>query len=80
MERISLKVILDDDHVGKTLAIRAVLEKRGLEVTDCLPEIGVIFGTAEEEKVEELRHVEGVAEARREVIYHVPPIDSDVPH
>ncbi len=79
MTKIQMKVTLDDAHAGKTDALTEELKTLGVEVDTCLPAIGVVFGTGEEDLLPAVRRLEGVIDAQKEQSYHVPPMSEDTP-
>lgn len=70
---ISIKVIVDEAHQGQTEAVCAALRSLGMRVETAMPEIGVIFGAAEESLLPRVAMAEGVLSAAPEGRFHVPP-------
>ena len=79
MRKVDVKVVIDDAHLGAQDAVRAAVAAAGLQVEQCIPEIGTIFGSAEEAVVERLRDVDGVLQAQSEATYALPPLDPETP-
>jgi hypothetical protein len=79
MAKIAIKVILDSAHMGQTEAFCASLSELGLKVETAMPEIGVIFGLAEESLLPKLAAAEGVERATAEGAVELPPPSGKVP-
>ncbi|MEM7319447.1 MAG: hypothetical protein AAF408_10560 [Pseudomonadota bacterium] len=79
MAKVTVKVVVDDAHVNNSDMLEGKLRALGLEIEEIIPEIGVVFGTAEEESMEQLRALDGVAKAEPEQTYQLPPFKDDIP-
>ncbi len=79
MSRVSIKIVLDADHLARQGDVCARIRSLGVTIEEVIPEIGAIFGSAEEDAMERIRAVEGVQQAGSEAGYHLPPIGSDQP-
>ena len=79
MAWISIKVVVDAAHVAQTEAVCAELQSLGMRVETTMPEIGVIFGAAEESLLPAVSRAEGVLAADREGEMRVPPVSGHVP-
>jgi hypothetical protein len=79
MAKISVKVIVDNAHMGQTKALCASLTRMGMTVETTMPEIGVIFGSAEESLLPKLSSAKGVERATVESAIHLPPRDGKLP-
>lgn len=79
MAEISIKVVIDDAHLDQTETLSHRCEELGLHVQTVIPEIGTIFGTADESLLDKLCNLEGVENATTERGYQLPPMSEDVP-
>lgn len=79
MPKVAMKVVVDDAHLESVGDLEKKLRDLGVEVEDVIPEIGVVFGSAEDEVVEKVRNLKGVARAEKEHTYRVPPMSEDTP-
>lgn len=78
MSMVDVKVVIDDAHLGAQDQVRAAVAAMGLNIETCIPEIGTIFGSADESVVPRLRLVDGVQQARSETRFSLPD-DSEAP-
>ena len=76
--RTDIVVAIEGEHLERLGAVAEELRSAGMEVGAVMDELGVVSGSVEQEKIERLSAVKGVAsvEAAREV--HIPPPDSPV--
>lgn len=59
-------VTVDDAHVSTIQSVAAALRSAGLQVSNVLPTGGIITGEVEQEKMDGLRAVSGVADVERD--------------
>lgn len=78
MARVDVNVAVDDEHSASLPRTAAELAARGLVVTATLDQLGVVLGSADPDRLDALRAVEGVlsVEAARDV--GVGPPDAPV--
>ncbi len=76
MRKVSLSVA--DDHMDRFPQVVEDAKAAGLDVGEELELIGVVNGSIDDERVEELRHVPGVAYVEEERIFEIPPPDSTI--
>ncbi len=76
MAEIQIKVTVDEAHLGRTLRLSRSLARIGMKVETTMPEIGVIFGSAEESLLPKVSATRGVLTVAPEAAYHVPPPDA----
>lgn len=79
MSRLQYAVVIDDSHVSATAEIAGKLSEQGFSVESVAPEIGAIYGSAEEALIPKLRAVQGVEEVRPEESVQLPPFSSSTP-
>jgi hypothetical protein len=75
MSTIAIKVTVDADHIGMTDQMCQSLTQLGMVVESTFPEIGVIFGSADEALIPKMKEIEGVTEAVPERTMGVLPHD-----
>ncbi|WP_160010950.1 hypothetical protein [Rhizobium sp. 18055] len=79
MSRLSYAVVIDDNHFDETSAIAETISRQGFKVDRVLPEIGAIYGSAEEALVGRLRDIAGVEEVRESRDIQMPPFREGIP-
>ncbi len=79
MSRLSYAVVIDDDHVDETNSIAETISRQGFKVESVMPDIGAIYGSAEETIVGRLRAIEGVEEVRESHDVEAPPFREGIP-
>lgn len=79
MSDVTLKIVLDEAHVGKAHDVCRELEAAGLRIEESILAIGVIFGTIDSKNVARVKRTSGVAEAEPEAGYQLPPFDGELP-
>jgi hypothetical protein len=69
MAKVRLSVSISDSHMGRISDVAAAAERAGMEVEQQLPQIGVLTGTIEQDRLQALQRVPGVqhVEEEREV-------------
>jgi hypothetical protein len=73
MARIAVKVVIDAAHLGAQEAVVSAVAAIGLRVEQCIPEIGAIYGSGEDDGlVDRLRAVDGVLQAQAEAGVALP--------
>ena len=80
MPIVNLSVVVADDHLPrpKFSAVVRRLKRAGLHVDSQLNEVGVLTGSADTAKVEELRRTKGVSAVEVERGVQIAPPDSAV--
>jgi hypothetical protein len=73
MTEIQIKVTVDEAYMGSMLRLRRSLTRIGMKVETTMPEIGVIFGSAEESLLPRVSAARGVLTVAAEATYHVAP-------
>ena len=79
MSRLSYAVVVDDNHFDETRSIAETISRQGFKVESVMPEIGAIYGSAEENIVNRLRAIEGVEEVREAHDIQMPPFGEGIP-
>ncbi len=79
MPRVPVKVVLDTAHLNDQAAVCRAVSDAGLQVEQVIPEIGAIYGSAEEASVDRIGRIDGVLRAQRERGYQLPPFSPHIP-
>ena len=79
MRKVQFSVVVDESHVDLTDEIAGKLTEQGFDVEEVAPEIGTIFGSAEEGLTPQLRSIEGIEDIRPEETVNLPPLSSKIP-
>ena len=78
MSKVNLLVSVDDEHLGRFSEVVKGLEDAGMDVEQELEGTGVVTGSIDSEKVEQLRKVEGVSHIEEPRQFQIAPPDSDI--
>jgi UDP-N-acetylmuramate-alanine ligase len=78
VSKVNLLVSVDDEHLDRFSEVVKGLEDAGMDVEQELEETGVITGSIDSEKVEQLRKVEGVSHVEESRQFQIAPPDSDI--
>lgn len=79
MSMVYVKVVVDSAHMHNQDIVRQGVSAAGMIVDRTIPEIGAMFGSADESRIEFLQRVEGVLRAQPEGGCQLPPLDPDIP-
>jgi hypothetical protein len=79
MSRLSYAVVVDDNHFDETSAIAETISRQGFKVESVMPEIGAIYGSAEEAIVGRLRDIEGIEDVRESHDIQMPRFHEGIP-
>ncbi|NOJ59486.1 ketohydroxyglutarate aldolase [Arthrobacter sp. 260] len=75
---MNFTVTVQDSHRSEIQDVAERLRARGLEVDRVLEAVGMITGSAPEDRQAELEAVDGVSSVDGEVRFLLPPPDSDI--
>jgi hypothetical protein len=78
MAKIRLSVGVDDSHLQRMGEVAKAARHAGMEVEQQLGDLGVLTGSIDEEKLDALRRIPGVAHVERERDVRIPPPGSPV--
>lgn len=78
MPKVKLSVSVDDQHMSKFSEVVKRVEKAGMKVDEKHPDIGVVNGSIEKDKIDSLRKVDGVQHVEEEREVRISPPESDV--
>jgi hypothetical protein len=78
MARISVSLSVSDDRIDQFPEVVDRAREAGLDVWQELDLIGVVSGSIDEERLEELRRIPGVAAVEPEREFQIPPPDSEI--
>lgn len=73
-----ISVTVDEEHLSHMSNVAEMLEQSGMQVEQVLSGVGIITGTAPEERKPALESVEGVASIDEELQVRIPSPDQDV--
>ncbi|MBE0011430.1 ketohydroxyglutarate aldolase [Arthrobacter sp. AET 35A] len=76
--QMNFTVTVQDSHRSEIQDVAERLRARGLEVDRVLEAVGMITGSAPEDRQAELEAVDGVLSVDGEVRFLLPPPDSDI--
>ena len=79
MRKVQFSVVVDESHVNLTDEIAGKLTEQGFDVEEVAPEIGTIYGSADEGLAPQLRTIQGIEEIRPEETVDLPPFSAKVP-
>ncbi|MDQ4049339.1 MAG: ketohydroxyglutarate aldolase [Actinomycetota bacterium] len=77
-ERTEVVVSVKDEHLERLGAVAEELRSAGMAVGEVMDELGVVSGSIDAAKMEELSAVTGVANVERSREVRIPPPDSPV--
>ncbi|WP_414585011.1 ketohydroxyglutarate aldolase [Scytonema sp. PCC 10023] len=78
MSQVNLVISVDDEHKNQILEVMENLQAIGMKVEQSMPQIGVIVGSIDSTKVEEVSAVEGVAAVETSRSFQIAPPESDI--
>lgn len=78
MPKISVSIAVDDAYADQILTVVERLQAMGMEVEQTLPNIGVISGSIDADRVNRLYQVAGVQHIESAQNYQLPSPDADV--
>jgi len=73
-----ITVTVSDDHLGRIDEVAAALRTNGMQVRQVHGRIGMISGSAPDDRRQSLRAVDGVEAVEDEASFQLPPPDSPV--
>lgn len=77
-ERTEVVVSVEDEHLERLSAVAEELRSAGMAVGEVMDELGIVSGSIEPGKMEDLSAVTGVASIERSREVGIPPPDSPV--
>jgi hypothetical protein len=78
MPKVSVSVSVDDEHLDRFADVVEACKKAGLSVEQRLDAIGVMTGSIDSAKVEQLHKVKGVADVEGARRFQLAPPESDI--
>lgn len=75
---VEVVVSIDEQHLQSMAAVTQRLRAAGMQIDETMEAIGTVAGRIPSEQLEELDHIDGVAQIERSSTFQVPPPDSDV--
>jgi hypothetical protein len=71
-------VSVEDSHLERMPAVVDELKARGLEVKRSMPALGVVSGSADQDRLASLQEIEGVRSVEEERSVGIPPPDAPI--
>lgn len=78
MSKVEVSVSVDDTHLNQIEQISQQLRQSGMDVKQTLSSIGVINGSIESDRLDNLTQIEGVRSVERQQGYQLPPPSSPI--
>lgn len=78
MSKVDLLVSIDDTHLDRFPEVVESIKDAGMDVEQQLEGIGVVTGSIDSEKIEQLHKVEGVSHVEESRQFQIAPPDSDI--
>ena len=75
---VSISVTVDDEHLARIGDVAAGLRANGMQVDQVLDQLGVISGSAPEDRQQSLQAVAGVKSVEASHHFQIPPPDAPV--
>lgn len=66
MPEVGVLVSVTDDHLDRLLEVSEQLQSRGMRVNQLLDQLGIITGSIDSTKIDDLQNVEGVSHVEQE--------------
>jgi hypothetical protein len=76
MSRVKVSVCIQDDHIDQIGQVSDSLRSSGMDIEQTMPNIGIISGSIEAQKVDQLHKIAGVDTVELEQSYQLPPPNS----
>jgi hypothetical protein len=76
MSRVKVSVGIQDDHIDRIGQVSDSLRSFGMDIEQTMPNIGMITGSIEAQKVDQLHQIAGVDAVELEQTYQLPPPNS----
>lgn len=78
MSKIKISISVDDTHLSQIEQVSRQLQSSGMSVEQTLSSIGVISGSISNDRLDDLKKIEGVKNIEPQENYQLAPPDSDV--
>lgn len=78
MTQIKLSVLVEDSFLSKFDEIVEKIKAAGMNVEYALRITGIITGEADEQKINQLNNIAGIAKIEEQRPYQIVPPDSDI--
>ena len=78
MALVNVIISIDDEHLAEITSVAEILQQAGFELDQILDLLGIISGTCEENRLNDLRQISGVAAVEIDQNYQLSPPDSAV--
>ncbi|HLP92301.1 MAG TPA: ketohydroxyglutarate aldolase [Nostocaceae cyanobacterium] len=78
MSNVNLTVAVEENYMSQILEVAENLRSTGMNVEQILDQIGVISGSCDSDKMQDITQVPGVSHVEIDREYQLPPPDSDL--
>ena len=78
MTKVRLSLSISDSHMDRIDEVAAAATRAGMTVEQRLPDLGVLTGEIDRDKLVRLRQVDGISDVEEERTVRIPPPDSPV--
>jgi hypothetical protein len=78
MPAVRVSITVDDAHLDQLLDIAQQLQSAGLQIDQTLPRLGIIYGSIDAERIDQLHSMAGVDHVEPERTIQLPPPHSDI--
>ena len=78
MSEVNVSVSVDEAHLDRISEVVQNLQSAGLNVKQSMEKLGIITGSCDRAKLQEISKVEGVSQVEPERKYQLAPPDSSV--
>jgi hypothetical protein len=76
---VKYSIVVDESHLSQTQSIAETASRNGFKVESVIPEIGAIFGQAEEKAIDQLRAIDGIEDVMKSGSVQLPDLDPSLP-
>ncbi len=76
MAKVRMLISVRESHLGSLDDIAKAAQQAGMEVDTKLRDIGMVSGLIEDDRIDSLRAIEGVADVAEDKKYRLPPGNS----
>jgi hypothetical protein len=78
MTKVNLTVSVPEEHLPRFGELVAKMKNAGFEVEQELRTLGVVTGSIDSDKMDDLRRLKGIGNIEQPRTFQVPPPDSDI--
>jgi hypothetical protein len=78
MSVMNVNIVVADEYMGRFSQVLQRSKKVGLHVKDQMKEMGLIIGSIDSSKLDELKRVKGISAVEKDREINLAPPDSDI--